>query len=165
MNRHNWLSVGAIVGWLILAFLLDSIAGRVHLYINRTFQFTLPYLFLAFLDLVFAGAAVFLFWWQLIRNGKSLLIGWISLVLGLIVFILASALWTQILASQSQVLRADLFNLEQQMPIISGFFALITKMLSLARWTDLGFLSKAAAITLVIGVINLFHKPKVISPV
>ncbi len=165
MNKQKWLSVGTMTAWLILAYILDAITGRVQLYISRTFQIALPYSLLAFLELLFAGTAIFLFWLHLIRTEKSSLVGWLSIVLGLIALVASLPIWTFILTSAVQAphLQASLFNLEQDVPFIRVIYNLVIRLHVLAGTADLGFLAKAGALTLALGAANLLRKPKEMS--
>jgi hypothetical protein len=164
MKKNNALSILMIVAWLFIAFLMDRLYRFLVNYSTFHYQIiNLHFAIVTMMELLFAGMAVFLFWFIFVKNTSSVLAGWTAIVLGLVAFLLASPFIILPLARMdSTPLIAQTKNisfLHNILIFLSGKMYFFSSQL-----VPLEYLAKAGALTLALGIAILLRKsPKVVS--
>lgn len=158
MAKQKWLSIAAVLAGFLVSYLFDILVRAFSLYSARTMQLAVPFAARMAVELLFAAMMAFLFWLIVIRYAKSNLTGGLLIALGMVAFALASPylLFSASQANNSTVLFTRTSNLpflQSTLIYLSGKAFFFTRSL-----TPFGYLSKAAALTIAIGVVDLLRK-------
>ncbi|MFA5873520.1 MAG: hypothetical protein WC832_06115 [Anaerolineales bacterium] len=135
MTKKKALSLLAMPSLLILSYGLDDAIAALKAFRASTFIFTTAWIDVL-LEFVFAGAVIFLIWLALVWCEKDLLVGWAFVVTGLIAFVVFTP-YTHYLIARN-----------------------IRDFLGLRPPIFIGFLSKASALTTMLGAAHILRKPR-----
>jgi hypothetical protein len=144
MTKKGTLPLLAMPGLLILSYGLDVATATVKAFASSTFRAILAAWGHVFVEFVFAGAVILLAWLVLTKRENKLLVGWLFLVVGLITFFIStpfryylSYIWGATPAPHR------------------GWFYYF-----LSSFGFYGFMTKASALIVVLGLVNLIRKPR-----
>jgi hypothetical protein len=158
MAKKAALPLLAMLGLLILSYEMD--VAKVALKAFRASTFNFSTIWIDFLiELVFAGVVIFLAWFILIKHEKDALAGWGFVVTGLLAFFLSTPF---------SIYLHSLFNVGippykiRDFPFFlkNYYFFLRNFYFFLSSFTFFGFLTKASAITTMLGAAHLLRKPR-----
>ncbi len=163
MSRTKWLPILVVLAFLLASWTLDLASTSIHNFAAATFRTTLGYTLLLLIELVFAGLVLFLAWYYFFKTGRSVTAGAIFIVFGLLGLIFSSHLRVLL----PSISRPGIFLYQiQDLPQPQRAFTYLMWYLShqtgparfLSTMVSFGYLTKASAITLLMGVIAFFRR-------
>jgi hypothetical protein len=157
--KNKVLPLLAIVLWLITSWGFDEAKTALKNYRSSTFNNT--NLWVDFLiELVFAGLVLLLVWLVLFKFKKSALLGWSFVVIGLLAFYLSTPYRTYLTSLFTNIEIPPRYLRDDYPFFMQTYFSFIINFSKFLRgFSSLGFVTKASALTLALGVANIFRKP------
>jgi hypothetical protein len=143
MSKKAVLPLVAMPLFLILSYGLDGAAAAIKAFSSSTFRVMQATWGHVLVEFVFAGAVLFTIWLVLTNRAHRRLVGWLFLGFGLIAFFISTPF---------QLYIGTLWG---GVPVTHrGWFYHF--ILSLGFY---GFVTRAGALIVVLGLVNLFRKP------
>jgi hypothetical protein len=144
MSKKGALPLLAMPVFLILSCAIDGAAAAIQAFSSSTFRVMEATWGHVLVELVFAGAVIFMAWLVLTTRANQRLAGWLFLAVGLVAFFISTpfqialgSLWAGVPVSQRGWLYHFILSL--------GFY---------------GFLTRAGALIVVLGLVDLFRKSR-----
>ncbi len=144
MSRKGALPLLAMAGFLILSYGLDVATTKIKAFAGSTFRVLDAAWGHVLAEFVFAGAVILLVWLVWTKHENKLLVGWLFLVVGLITFFISTPF------------RLYLGYIWSATPFPQrGWFYHF-----LLSFSFYGFFTKASALIVVLGLVDLLRKPR-----
>jgi hypothetical protein len=144
MTKKEALPLLAMPGFLILSYGLDVAIATIKAFASSTFRVIDAAWGHVLVEFVFAGAVILLVWLVLAKREKKLLVGWLFFAIGLIALFISTPFQIYLSAIMSA----------PPAPLRGGFYYFL---LSFGFY---GFFTKASALIVVLGLVNLLRKPR-----
>lgn len=166
MTKNRVIPLTAMAGGLVLAYVLDKVTTVVKSFIGSTHQVYRGYYWLALLEIFFAGMVILLVWLTMVKSKRSILVGVIFVVVGLICLLRSTFFRFSILSIIPNPY-VNLYRYQlQDLPFFQRAIATLLWNLNHGHYlqglgTPLAFqyFTKASALTTLLGVIKFFQKP------
>ena len=144
MAKKAALTLLAMPSLLILSYALDVAATAMKAYASSTFRVLDTTWGHVLIEFVFAGAVIVLVWLVLTKLENKMLVGWLFLVVGLLTFFISTPF---------QFTLGYIWG-PTPVPLRGWVFSF------LRSFSIYGFMTKASALIVVLGVLNLIRKPR-----
>jgi hypothetical protein len=167
MTKNRVIPLAAMVGVLFLAYVLDRLTVTVKDYMRSTFHMYQGYILLILLEFLFAGIVILLFWLTMARSKRSVLVGTVFVVVGMIA--LLYPIFFRSLLTSIPLPYTDLYRYQlQDLPSFQKIFATLFWNYSHGTrfWLisssplSFQFITKASVLITLLGVVKFFQKPR-----